>query len=241
MTTAVVDRFALDGYLVLPDLVPAADIEQLRADSVTLLDELLDLMAATETSDPRVTWWRLATGRCYVLKVKPVVDRVPSAAALADNGALTGLAGALLGAPARLMEDKIMYKQVIDTPARWAALPTLSEEVCKHTDTAYFAARGHQRVLTVAVCLDECTERAGALRVWPGTHRKAIDMLPTAHQGPVVPDRAAPDAEAVTLVASPGTVLAWDAGLVHASGPNTSGRPRRLLVLGYAPTNGGTR
>jgi ectoine hydroxylase-related dioxygenase (phytanoyl-CoA dioxygenase family) len=58
----------------------------------------------------------------------------------------------------------------------------------------------------------------------------------TERQGPVVPDEQAPDSAAVTLVAAAGTVLIWDANLVHASGPNLSDEPRRLLVLGYAPT-----
>jgi ectoine hydroxylase len=174
-----------------------------------------------------------------VLKVKPAADLVPSVAALALSPQLTGVAAELLTATPRLMEDKIMYKQSVDVSADWANLPTLGEEVCKHTDAAYFSARGYPRVLTVAVCLDECTEAAGALRVWPGTHRRPVPVAPTEHQGPVAPDDAAPDADAVTLAADPGAVLMWDAALVHASGPNTSGRPRRLVVFGYAP--GGER
>jgi ectoine hydroxylase-related dioxygenase (phytanoyl-CoA dioxygenase family) len=58
-------------------------------------------------------------------------------------------------------------------------------------------------------------------------------MVATDTQGPVVPDAAAPDTDAVLLTADAGTVIAWDAALVHASGPNTSGHSRRLLVLGY--------
>jgi ectoine hydroxylase-related dioxygenase (phytanoyl-CoA dioxygenase family) len=139
-----------------------------------------------------------------------------------------------MGGPAELMEDKFMYKQELGTEAAdWATLPVLGEEVRKHTDAAYFAARGYGRVLTVAVCLDDCTPESGALRVWRGTHRRDIAMLSTDTQGPVVPDDEAPDTDAVLLAADAGTVLAWDAALVHASGPNISGHPRRLLVLGY--------
>lgn len=89
--------------------------------------------------------------------------------------------------------------------------------------------------MTIAVCLDDCAVNAGPVRVCPGTHRRAIPSIPTEN-GPVVPDSAAPDAASIPLTAAAGAVLAWDSRLVHASGPNTTGRPRRLLVLGYAPT-----
>ncbi|MFV2110260.1 phytanoyl-CoA dioxygenase family protein [Micromonospora sp. LOL_015] len=234
-----IDRFASHGHLVLPDLVPPATIQKLRAEADTLLWDRLARMVASRTLDPRVTWWRLASGVPYVLKVKPVVDLSPAATAMADSLALRGVVADLLGAPPKLMDNKLMYKQTVDITAGWATLPVLGEEVRKHTDAAYYATRGYPRVLTVAVCLDPCTETAGALRVWPGSHRHTITMIPTDNQGPVVPDTAAPDEAALTLVAEPGSVLIWDAALVHASGPNTSGRLRRLLVLGYSPAHPG--
>lgn len=236
LTPEEVERFVTDGYLVLRDLIPASTVERVREGAQALLATLLRDMAAKATLDPRVTWWRLESGLPYVLKVKPVADLVPSAAALALSPALTGVLADLLGTTPPLMEDKFMYKQVVEIGADWANLPTLGEEVCKHTDAAYFAARGFPRVLTVAVCLDECTAAAGALQVWPGTHRRPVAMERTQHQGPVVLDHEAPDEDAVMLTGRPGSVLIWDAALVHASGPNTSGHPRRLLVLGYAPT-----
>ncbi|MBX7269989.1 phytanoyl-CoA dioxygenase family protein [Micromonospora sp. Llam7] len=232
-----IDRFASHGYLVLPDLIRPTTIQDLRVEADMLLADRLSRMVASRTLDPRVTWWRLASGKPYVLKVKPVVDLSPAVTAVADDDALRAVVADLLGAPPTLMDNKLMYKQTVDITAGWAALPVLGEEVRKHTDAAYYATRGYPRVLTVAVCLDPCTEQAGALRVWPGSHRRTIEMVPTDNQGPVVPDAAAPDSAAVTLVAEPGTVLIWDAALVHASGSNTSGHPRRLLVLGYSPAH----
>ncbi|MDQ7903499.1 phytanoyl-CoA dioxygenase family protein [Phytohabitans sp. ZYX-F-186] len=229
----LIDRLAEEGYIVLPDLIPTSTLQRLRVEADAVLTCLLDQMEVARTTDPRVTWWRLATGRMYVLKVKPVLDLAPMAAGVAACDVLRGLMAELLGGRPQLMEDKFMYKQEVDVLARWATLPVLGEEVCKHTDAAYFAARGFSRVLTVAVCLDDCTEATGALRVWPGTHRQAIEHIPTANQGPVVPDDVAPDRAAVLLEAFAGAVMIWDSALVHASGPNTTSRPRRLLVLGY--------
>jgi hypothetical protein len=239
VSTRELERFAADGFLVLPDLVPTITIDAIRGEADAVLQARLGHMVATRTRDPRVTWWRLTSGRPFVLKIKPVVDLSATAASVAEGDAVRAVVADLLGARSLLMENKFMYKQVVDVACGWAGLPVLSEEVCKHTDAAYFAARGYHRVLTVAVCLDVCTEAAGALRVWPGSHLRAIEMVATDSQGPVVPDTDAPDDAAVTLVAAPGTVLVWDSALVHASGPNSSGRPRRLLVLGYAPADSG--
>ena len=229
--------FSDQGYLMLPDLVPPTAIEQLRAETDRVLWRLLSRMVAARVPDPRITWWRLTSGHPYVLKVKPVLDLAPAAAAIAHGSEFGGLAADLLGGDARLMEDKLMVKQKVDVAASWAGLPVLGEEVCKHTDAAYFEARGYSRVVTVALCLDDCTAEAGALRVWPGTHRQTVEQVPTPDRGPVVPDHAAPDADAVLLEATAGSVLAWDARLVHASGPNHTGKPRRLLVFGYTPVN----
>jgi len=190
-------RFAADGFLVLQDLIPAAVIEALRAEADTVLDDRLAGMAATRTPDPRVIWWCLPSGRLYVLKIKPVIDVCPTASAVADSDEIRAVVAELLGAAPRLMENKFMYKQVVDIAASWANLPVLGEEVCKHTDAAYFSARRHDRVLTVAICLDPCTERSGALRVWPGSHRRSIEIVATDHQGPVVTDNDAPDTAAV--------------------------------------------
>lgn len=229
------EAFEAEGFLAIRGFIPFAAVERLRSDAESVLARLLDTMAAKKAADARVTWWRLASGRVYLLKVKPVIDLAPTAAEVAGGAELRDLVGSMLGAEPRLMEDKFMYKRVLDLIAPWAGLPVLGEEVRKHTDAAYFRARGYGRVLTVAVCLDECTEEAGAVRVWPGTHRRVIEPTNSARQGPIVPDQAAPDAAAVTLEAPAGSVLVWDSALVHASGPNTSGRPRRLLVLGYTP------
>lgn len=228
------DQFDETGYAVFANAVPWPVIMRLRDEADLIRDDLLAAMSIRKTADPRVTWWRLASGHPYLLKIKPVVDLAPAAAAFADSAWAGEVIGGLLGASPVLMEDKFMYKQTLDLPVDWAELPVLGEEVRKHTDAAYFQARGFDQVITVAVCLDECTADTGALKVWPRTHRRRIPMTATAQQGPIISDLDAPDTDAVTLTASAGSVLAWDSALVHASGPNTSGKPRRLLVLGYA-------
>jgi ectoine hydroxylase-related dioxygenase (phytanoyl-CoA dioxygenase family) len=233
ISTALRSQLDQHGYLVIPDAINAAALAALREAADLAFDRVVGGTLDEQVVDPRLTWWRLPDGRPYIFKIKPVVDLVPLFGTVARSAAVRGVASAALGAEAVLMEDKVTYKAPLDQDASWATLPELGEEVRKHSDAAYFAARGFGRVLTVALCLDDSPTAAGALRVWPGTHRIQVPHVPTPDQGPVVPDTAAPDGRAVVLEAAAGTLLAWDSALVHASGPNQTGNPRRLLVLGY--------
>ncbi|GAA0426218.1 hypothetical protein Acor_54850 [Acrocarpospora corrugata] len=223
MTPDQVRLFRLDGFTVLPTGVLPDALARMRIDAQRFLD-------TSGPDDPAATCWRLPSGETYLLKIKSVIRRSPAAQKIA--GEVQPQVERLLGTPARLMDDKITYKQRVpwEPPDR-----VLDEEIRKHTDAAYYHQRGFgDPIITVAVCLDDCTAESGAVRVWPGTHRRDVPHLQTQLQGPVVPDEAAPDDSAMILEAPAGSVLAWDARLVHSSRANRSGHLRRLLILGYA-------
>lgn len=226
-------QFERDGYAVSPTVIPRDEIERLRSEAEAVRGALLIQTRIRRSTDSRITWWRLDDGHPYLLKIKPVIDLAPTAHSIATSTWMTERIGALLGAAPILMEDKFMYKERLNEDITWTDLPILGEEVRKHTDADYFTRRGYGRVLTVAVCLDDCTAASGALRVWPGTHQRDIRTTPTTNQGPVVLDEDAQDTDAVMLEAPTGSVLVWESRLVHASEANVSHRPRRLLVLGF--------
>ncbi|MCD0452496.1 phytanoyl-CoA dioxygenase family protein [Actinocorallia sp. API 0066] len=223
MTPNQLEGFRSEGHLTLPGRITAEDLVRLRAEADAIL-------RSVPLTDRRMTAWRLADGDAYVLKAKPVLDLAPTAQTLAVT--LSGLASALLGDDARLIDEKISYKQRLTgtAPDR-----ILGEDVRKHTDAAYYRLRGiTEPIVTIAVCLDDCPPSAGPVRVWPGSHLHDVTHEITEDHGPVVSDRDAPDEHSVLLTAEARAVLVWDARLVHASTSNTSGRPRRLLILGYA-------
>ncbi|XTZ15382.1 phytanoyl-CoA dioxygenase family protein [Micromonospora echinospora] len=230
-------RLRRDGYLTIPDAVDQGTLAGLRAAADLAFERVVGETLADRITHSRLTWWRLPDGRPYVFKIKPVADLAPPFHEMTSASAIRDVASVVLGANAVLMEDKVTYKTALTEDAAWADLPILGEDVRKHSDAAYFAARGFGQVITMALCLDDCPAEAGALQVWPGSHERPARHQPTANQGPVVTDEDAPDEQAVTLEAGAGTLLTWDAALVHASGPNRTDRPRRLLVLGYTASN----
>src|SRR5690606_2934761 len=61
MTT---DRVAFDrdGYVVLPNLLDADQLDRLRSDAEGVFEQRMHTMLASQQPDDRVTWWRLPSG-----------------------------------------------------------------------------------------------------------------------------------------------------------------------------------
>lgn len=118
-----------------------------------------------------------------------------------------------------------------------------------HQDTRYIDLQPPGVIAFVA--LSDCSREAGCLRAIPGTHRGPVlnhadstsaDSILT--RGQFITDPLAEDS-AVDLVLKPGEVALFDHGIVHGSGPNTSGARRIGMILGYfaphsRPVNGST-
>jgi ectoine hydroxylase-related dioxygenase (phytanoyl-CoA dioxygenase family) len=140
-----------------------------------------------------------------------------------------------LHAPVAVVDRKVIYKERVYGVAADAELPLLPEGMRKHTDAHYYRARGIRGgVLVVAVTLHDVSAGNGATVVWPGTHVQRFETIDAGIEGPVVPDVHAPDDQGVELHAPAGSILLWDARIVHSSGMNRSGSARRLAIFAYA-------
>ena len=118
-----------------------------------------------------------------------------------------------------------------------------------HQDTRYINLQPPGVIAFVA--LSDCSPEAGCLRAIPGTHRGPIldhtdsesaDSILT--RGQYITDPLDLDS-AVDLALKPGEVALFDHGIVHGSGPNTTGARRIGMILGYfaphsRPVNGST-
>ena len=222
------------GYASAPGVLSSASCVRLRRECERIVSALLPRPGGAPRMEPRLHGWNLPTGEAYAFKVKPVADLSPPIAALADHPLLRAILARLLRGAPRLVEDKLMLKQRLPDGAARGGWPVLGPEVHRHIDGVYFERRGlSSDVVSSAFVLDDCAADSGPLRVWPGSHRHSIPLEDGGPHGPVVPDRAAPEADAVELVVPAGSLLLWHSRLVHASRDNRSGRPRRLVVFGH--------
>ena len=96
--------------------------------------------------------------------------------------------------------------------------------------------------VTLWVALDDADGGNGGLRLVPGSHRGGLlphdrddGRLATELFNVAVRPEAVDEEAAVDVVLRAGDVSAHHPALIHGSGPNRSGRPRRALVARYHP------
>ena len=93
------------------------------------------------------------------------------------------------------------------------------------------------RSVTLWIALDDIggTVGNGALAVLPGSHLDAEDLRGPAIPAPYLSDLVTFWKRTVPVDVRAGDAIVWDARVVHGSGPNLSGRPRRAIVAVLAP------
>ena len=92
-------------------------------------------------------------------------------------------------------------------------------------------------LLAVGVVLDDCTRENGCLLMIPGSHRWPIldHQQDGVFVGAIDVERAAVDvSRAVPVTVRAGGITLHHTRMLHASAPNTSSQPRRLLLLQLA-------
>ena len=109
-----------------------------------------------------------------------------------------------------------------------------------HQDSPYWIHDSdHVDLLpNVMVTFDEATEENGCLRIIPGSHREGC--LPglddgSQLQGFFTSTRHFDESRARSMIAPAGSLIFFSPHVVHGSGPNTSDRPRRAIIITCQP------
>ena len=140
--------------------------------------------------------------------VHPGFDRLIRSAALAD------WAAALMGGPVVLFKEKINFK--MPGGAGFKA----------HQDQQAGWSRYAPLFITALVTIDPATLANGCLELVAGRHREGLlgpDWEPLAESG----------LNLHPVPTAPGDVIFFDSFVPHASAPNRTAAPRRLLYLTY--------
>jgi ectoine hydroxylase-related dioxygenase (phytanoyl-CoA dioxygenase family) len=210
------------GYLVVPDVLDAATLRELRgelgrivegASEVTSHTAVYDLEPGHRHDDPRVR------------RIKTPHRFFPRFADLARHPRLVEILTRLLGSAVRLHGSKINLKSPrYGSPVEW------------HQDWAFYP-HTNDDLLAVGVMLDDCTPENGALLVVPGSHRGPVwDHHAGGYFcGAVDPDAIREEiARAVPLIAGAGSMSFHHVRLLHGSAQNRSASPRALLLYEFA-------
>jgi phytanoyl-CoA hydroxylase len=248
------ERFATDGYVVIPGFKSAADIAALRARAAEIV----------EAFDPRQTGavfstkpdaahksaeYFLSSGtsvRCFFeeeafdaagrLRVpKPLAinkighamhDLDPVFDAFSHGAALDALARDIGNDDPRVYQSMYIFKQ-----------PHIGGEVRWHQDATFFGTEP-ETVTTLWFALEDAGRDNGCLWVQPGGHRSPLRERAVLAGGrsTIVPLDGSPwptEDEAVPLECEAGTVVMFHGYLPHYSAPNRSSVSRHAYTLHF--------
>ena len=205
-----VARMRRDGYLVVRNFVSPHQLAE-------LLQWTAQLEGAPEVSGRHWVYREdsmTTPGRRVVQRIENFCPYHPGFDRFIRDGALVRWTGALVGAPVLLFKDKINFKMPggagfkahQDQQAGWTVYAPL--------------------FVTAMVTLDAATLENGCLEVSAGRHREGLigeQWKPLEEQG----------LNLQAIPTGPGDVIFFDSFVPHASKPNLTDSPRRILYITY--------
>jgi hypothetical protein len=215
-TTEECARMARDGYLVVVGFFGAKE-------TADLLRWTAKLETAPEQAGRHWVYYEDSLTEPRRRVVQRIENFCPFHAefdALVRDGALSRWTSALMGGPVVLFKDKINFKMP-GGPGFKA-----------HQDQQAGWGRYAPIFVTAMVSIDPATLENGCLEVAPGRH---CEGLLGEEWKPL--DETGLDLQAVPT--NPGDVIFFDSFAPHASKPNFTDRPRRVLYLTYNPLSDG--
>jgi ectoine hydroxylase len=228
--------FDRDGFVVLPSRFSTAELDVLREESDRLVDLLVNASLALGETSPRIDL-RLGAGGPVLLKIQPLSDVSEPFRDVATDPRLLDPLRALLGCEPLLLEEKLNGKERLTADVSGLDVRPVEPAFPFHTDLHYFVLDGYpETTVSSAIALDDCTPDNGPLRFAPGSHKRADWPLADGWP-PVLADGLFADDEQVPLICPAGTVVVFHSRVAHASSPNRTDQPRRLLIYSHFPSS----
>lgn len=232
LTAEQLARYEEDGYLVLPALFNRREIGSMAAEATRLAQWQVAISLALGEPTPRLDVQR-RNGHVVLRKLQPVNDVSPVFLRFSRDDRLVDPLRDLFGCEPVLMEEKLNYKQVL--PGNPDVVTGADDDSFPfHTDYAYFWLDGYpSETVSSAITIDDMTRDNGPILVVPGSHKKQWPHK----EGwpPVLADDAVDPSDVVPVVAPAGSVLIFHSSLVHASSPNLTCEPRRVMIFSHYP------
>ena len=221
LTQEQVEFYHTNGYIVVENVISAADIAELRKITDGFVDKSREVTEHTNVFDlepghtPEAPQLRRLKNP---VALHPIYDRMLRHHFILDSVAQ------LVGPNIRYDTSKLNMKSAgFGSPVEW------------HQDFAFAAPVTNDDMLSVGLALDDMTQENGCLLFIPGSHKGPIY---DHYQNDVfVGGITAPDFRAdsaVPIEVKAGGITIHHTRTLHASAPNSSGRSRRLLLLQYS-------
>lgn len=233
----LIEQFNRDGFIAIENAFNATEVAKMQREADAILELIVNSSIAHRRRSGRLAIVESEQGQQMAVKIQPINDLSLYLAQVSADERLIGPMRTVMGDEPILMEEKLNYKQPLPEPVSgFEIVGRRTDGWGMHSDWAYYKAQNYpQTIISSAICLDDCTIDNGPLHIWPGTHKQHLPHQRGENGGLVVePGSVDPDG-GIDLLVTAGTVLLFSSLLIHNSRPNTSGRPRRLMIYSHYP------
>lgn len=221
-------QFHQQGYLVLPQLAPAALLARMRAVALQSLEPLLaPAEFEADVHYPGAPASRLDEGGETPRRLLSAITRDASFRDWATSSLLGSALSALLGGPVRVAQS---HHNCVMTK-----FPGYSSATLWHQDLRYWSF-DRPELISSWLALGEENESNGALQMIPGSHRLLLDrgrLDAELFLRPELDENRPLIDSAVTVSLRPGDVVLFDAQTFHAAGMNCSQHVKLSAVFTY--------
>ena len=221
LTQAQVDFYHENGYLGVENVLSADEIADLRrvtdefvdkSRAVTQHTDVFDLEPGHTAESPRLR------------RLKDPFKHHPVYLQTLHHPKILDIVSQLIGYALRSNGNKLNLKySEFGSPVEW------------HQDWSFYP-HTNDDLLAVGVCIDPMTMENGALLVIPGSHKGPVLDHHSKSRGVfvgAVTDEDFTGENAVPILLGAGGISIHHVRTLHASAPNTSPNPRRLLLSQY--------
>jgi len=221
ITQEQVSAYREHGYLVVPDLLGASELEALRVAVAAVESAASALLQANDRFQLEA---ELFDGRFVANAVAdPILDH-PNFFQILSLPYVLDVVEGLLGTPNVKLHHTKLFMKYPGSP--WS--------IHWHQDFSYLLHCNFD-LLAVMFMLDGSDDENGGLEVLPGSHREGPIEV-TSPEGGWMIDLApwAAGRQVESLPVPPGGASFHHCCLVHSSRPNRSTRPRRAFIVQYS-------
>jgi len=232
-----IQYFQEHGYVAMERVFSDDEVQRMRKEADDILELILNSSNSLERQSGRLDLVRNEAG-FLVRKIQPINDLSLYLSQISADSRLLDPMRALMNEEPILMEEKLNYKQQLHGLSfGFETKPRDTDRFPVHNDWAYYRAQNYpQGIISSAITLDDCPAESGPIRIWPGTHKSHLEHESVDIGLQVQPGLVDFDGGEDLLLPA-GSVAFFSSLLVHNSRPNTSGKPRRMMIYSHYPAS----
>jgi len=216
-----VARYQRDGFIVVPDVLSAADIADLQRVTDEFVESSRQATAHTDVFDLEPGH---AAEQPRLRRIKTPHLHHPVYARMVRHPEIVAILQKLWGPSVRFDLSKLNLKAAgFGSPVEW------------HQDWAFYP-HTNDDLAAVGIMIDDFTPDNGSMLVIPGSHTGPIhDHHANGHfVGGIDPSKCDIDfSQAVMCTGNAGSITVHHVRLIHGSSANVSGKQRRFLLHQY--------